>query len=174
MAEANFLCRIVTKLDSLPDAVRPRALSLFFGRTVRFAGTAGIRVEKLTTSESVLVLKNRGKVQNHIHSIHAAAMALLAESATGFLVAMNVPDSRVPVIKTLHIDYVKRASGDLRAHATLTAEQINQMLNHEKGEVTVAVTVTDSKGVEPIQCQMVWAWTPKIRRVESGDASTKA
>lgn len=167
MAEPNFLRRIVSKLNNFPEAVRPQALSLLFGRTVRFAGTAGIRVEKLTTTESILVLRNRKKVQNHIHSVHAAAMGLLAESATGFLVGMNVPDSRVPVIKTMHIDYVKRASGDLRAVAKLTQDQLDAILNQEKGEVTVAVTVTDAKGVEPIQCQMVWAWTPKVRRFEA-------
>lgn len=164
MTEPNFLHRIVSKLDNLPASVRTQGLSLLFGRTVRFAGTAGVRVEQLSTTESILVLRNRKKVQNHIHSVHAAAMGLLAESATGFLVGMNVPDSRVPVIKTMHIDYVKRASGDLRAVATLTAEQIAMMQAQEKGEVTVAVTVTDAKGIEPIKCQMVWAWTPKIRR----------
>ena len=73
-------------------------------------------------------------------------MALLAESATGLLVGMNVPDRSVPVIKTLHVDYLKRCHGDLKAVARLTDEQIEQMTSIEKGEVTVEITVTDERG----------------------------
>lgn len=164
MAEKNFLNRVVSRINMLPESMRVPALTLTMGKAVRFAGTAGIRVEKLTDYEAVLILKNRKKVQNHIGSIHAAAMALLGESATGFLVGMSVPDSRVPVIKSMRIDYVKRCTGDLRAEAKLSYEQVQQILREEKGEVTVPITITDSKGIEPIKCEYIWAWTPKVRK----------
>lgn len=164
MAEKNFLNRVVSRLNALPDSMSATALTLTLGRAVRFAGTAGVRVEKLTDYEAVLTLKNRKKVQNHIGSIHAAAMALLGESATGFLVGMSVPDSRVPVIKSMHIDYVKRCKGDLKAEAKLTVEQVQRILREEKGEVTVPVIITDESGNQPIECEYVWAWTPKVRK----------
>ena len=88
-------------------------------------------------------------------------MAMIAESATGALVGLNLPNSVVPVIKHMGIDYTKRAKGDMRAEAKLTDEQINAMQTTPKGEVNVAVTITDSEGKEPIQAQMIWAWTPK-------------
>lgn len=109
------------------------------------------------------MLKSRRKVHNHIKGIHAAAMALLAETATGLVVGMNLPDDRLPLIKSLHVDYLKRASGDLKAVATLTPEQRTLILSEPKGEVTVAVRVSDSEGKEPIRCEMVWAWVPKRR-----------
>ena len=164
MAQKNFLNRIVSRANRLPENLRPGALTTIFGTAVKFAGTAGIRVRSINDHEAVLELRNRRKVQNHIGSVHAAAMALLVESATGFLVGMNVPDSRVPVIKTLQVDYLKRASGNLRAVATLTREQVEQIRREEKGEVEVAVTLTDAKGVVPVACRIVWAWTPKVRR----------
>lgn len=164
MAEKNFLNGVVSKINTLPEAVRSQALSLVFGRAVRFAGTASVKIEHLSEYESVLTLKNRKKVQNHIGSVHAAAMALLAESATGFLVGMSVPDSRVPVIKSMHVDYVKRASGDMKAVARLTEEQVELIRTTEKGEVSVEITVTDSKGIEPIKCEFIWAWTEKVRK----------
>ncbi|MCY1380400.1 hypothetical protein D9M69_682170 [compost metagenome] len=90
-------------------------------------------------------------------------MALLAESASGFLVGMNVPDDKLPLIKSLKVDYLKRASGGLRAEASLTPEQIQAIHSQDKGEVLVAVRVSDESGNEPIQCEMLWAWVSKKR-----------
>jgi hypothetical protein len=47
--------------------------------------------------------------------------------------------------------------------ATLSAEDRERMRTAEKGEVTVAVVVTDEANAEPIHCTMIWAWTPKRR-----------
>jgi hypothetical protein len=57
---------------------------------VKMAGAAGIVIDKLDVDESILRLRNRRRVQNHIGGVHAAATALLAESATGAVFAMNV------------------------------------------------------------------------------------
>ncbi len=133
------------------------------GRTVKFVGTAGLRVEKISAGSAVVSLANHKKVQNHIGGVHACAMALLAESATGFVVGMNVPDTAVPVIKTMKIEYLKRATGGLRAEATLTEEQQRSIATEPKGDVLVQCRVTDEAGVEPIQCEMTWAWVPRKR-----------
>ena len=167
MTEKSLLNRTVSQINRLPELARPRALTLLMGNAVKYAGTTGIRVEKLTENEAILSLKNRRKSQHHIGSGHAVAMALLAESATGYLVGMNIPDRSVPVIKSLHIDYQKRASGDMTAVARLTDEQIRQMRDEEKGETLVEVTVTDGTGRAPIQCAMLWAWVPKVRKLDS-------
>jgi hypothetical protein len=37
------------------------------------------------------------------------------------------------------------------------------MRDTEKGEVSVAVRLTDEAGVEPAEATMIWAWTPKRR-----------
>lgn len=163
MATANKLNKIVSNINKLPEIVRVKALSTLFGKTVKFTGTTGIKVEKLTTNHSIVTLKNKKSVQNHIGSVHAVASILIAESATGYLVGMNISDDCVPVIKTIKADYVKRAKGDMRAEAKLTAAQVKQIQTSEKGETVVPVTVTDGEGKEPILMEMVWAWTPKKR-----------
>lgn len=159
--EKNFLASVVDKINNKPRWYRGWLLNYLLGSTIKFVGTAGVKCESLTREESVWTLKNRKKVRNHIKGIHAAAMGLLAETATGMVVGMNVPDDRVPVIKSMKVNYLKRATGDLKAVATLTGEQIMQIVENEKGELLVPVTVTDSEGKEPIECEMVWAWTPK-------------
>ncbi|MGH8354191.1 MAG: DUF4442 domain-containing protein [Pseudomonas sp.] len=70
---------------------------------------------------------------------------------------------KLPPIKTLKVDYLKRATGGLKAVASLSAEQIQAIHTQDKGEVSVAVTVTDETGTQPIHCEMVWAWVSKKR-----------
>jgi len=163
MAKQNKMNKIVSQVNALPDFLRVKALTTFFGKMVKFTGTAGIKIEELSNKRAVISLKNKKSVQNHIGSVHAVAGILIAESATGYLVGMNVPDTAVPVIKTIKADYVKRAKGNMKAEARLSDEQISMMQTQEKGETTVPVLVTDAEGKEPILMEMVWAWTPKRR-----------
>jgi acyl-coenzyme A thioesterase PaaI-like protein len=154
---------MMNQVARVPAPLRTRARTLLLSRVVKFVGTAKLSIDELSAERAVVTVKNRRIVQNHIGGVHAAAMALMAETATGFVVGMNVPDDRVPVIKSLKVEYKKRASGGLRAVATLTPEQIERMRTTDKGEVSVAVQVTDDAGIEPIVCEMIWAWTPKRR-----------
>ncbi len=161
MSFNNNLMRVIGKFDFLPPSLRSTVISKIFGRVVPLVGTAGLRYEELTPERVVVSIRNRRPVQNHINGVHAAAMALLAETATGFVVGMNLPDDKLPLIKTLKVDYLKRTQGDMRAVATLTPEQVNLVRTTPKGEVLVPVVVTDESGQEPIRCEMLWAWVPK-------------
>jgi acyl-coenzyme A thioesterase PaaI-like protein len=159
----NQLSRSLAKFEGLPAGLRPGLVSFMLGNVVPMVGSAKLRFEEVTNARVVVTIRNRRRVQNHIKGVHAAAMALLAETATGFCVGMNVPDDKLPLIKTLKVDYLKRAQGDMKAVAQLRPEQIQQIQTQDKGEVTVPVSITDESGGEPIQCEMVWAWVPKKR-----------
>jgi acyl-coenzyme A thioesterase PaaI-like protein len=163
MAIANRMNRALARLDRIPAGLRPWARSLILGRVVPFVGTAGVRVERLDAAGCELTLAPRRRVQNHIKGVHAAATALLAETATGFAFGVHLPDDKLPLFKHMHIDYVKRATGALRAVAHLTPYQVALMQREPKGDVTIACTVTDAAGIEPVKCTMVWAWIPKAR-----------
>lgn len=164
MASKNFISNVINKMQALPLPVRKQAMSRFFGFAVKFFGTSGIRVDEMNSTRTVMTLKNRTKVQNHIGTVHAAAMSLLAESATGLLVAYNLSDDKLPLIKSMSFNYVRRAApGELVAVAELTPSQLDSIKNNDKGEITVKVSITDVKGVEPVICEMLWAWIPKKR-----------
>ncbi len=160
----NQLAQRVATMKKVPAPLQPWLISKLLGSVVPLVGTAGLRFDEITPERVVVSIRNRKPVQNHIKGVHAAAMALLAETATGFCVGMNLPDDKLPLIKTLKVDYLKRASGDMRAVAQLRPEQIQQILTQDKGEVTVPVTITDSSGQAPIACEMIWAWVPKARK----------
>jgi acyl-coenzyme A thioesterase PaaI-like protein len=161
MNSSNKLSTIVSRINKMSPFWRVKLLSFVFGRIIKFAGTAKVRIDQLEFTTAQLTLKNRRKVQNHIGSVHAAATGLLGESATGFLIGMHIPDDKIPLLKSMHVDYVKRSQGDLVAVSTVTPEQIEAMRNTEKGELTVNVTITDEKGNQPVNCEFVWAWIPK-------------
>lgn len=164
MSKKSQLAGVVATIEKkLPNFLQRPALNFALGRTVKLMGTAGVKCLELTPERSVFLIKNRKKVQNHIGGVHAAGMALVAETATGMVAGMNIPSDKIPVIKTLKVDYTKRCKGDLTAVATLTPKQIEMIKTQEKGEVDVKVVCTDEEGKEPIQAQMIWAWTPKRR-----------
>lgn len=52
---------------------------------------------------------------------------------------MNVPDDRVPLLKSITVDYQRRIQGNLKAEANLTVEQIKLIKQYEKGDITVPV-----------------------------------
>lgn len=158
---SNRLGRSLALLERVPAPLRTRARSLAIGRVVKFVGTAGLRIEELTPERACIAVRNRAAVQNHIGGVHAAAMTLLAETATGLVVGMNVPDDRVPVIKWLRVDFKRRSKGGMRAVATLGGAERALIRSTEKGELVVQCTVTDDSGAAPIEVQMCWAWTPK-------------
>ena len=163
MKPCNKLGRMVTRLNQYSPSIRVPLMSFFFGRVIKFAGTAKVRIDTLEFTKSQLTLKNRKLVQNHIGSVHAAATGLLGESATGFLIGLHVPDDKIPLLKSMHVDYLKRSTGDLVAEASLTEEQITRMRTEDKGDVNVKVVITDQAGINPVACEFIWAWVPKKR-----------
>lgn len=95
-------------------------------------GSAKIRYQEISAAKVVVSMANHKAMQNHIGQIHACAMALLAETATGFVTAMNVPDSAVVLIKSLKVDFKRPTKGAMTAVATLTPEQQQLMQSSEK------------------------------------------
>ena len=156
----NRLERQLDRLSEVPAFARPWFRSVVLRRAVPFTGTAGLNFLQMTPSLVEIGIRNQKKVQNHIEGIHASAMNLLAETATGMVVGMNVRDDCIPLAKELKMVFKKRATGDMRAVATLSDAQRALMQSIDKGEVHVAVTVTDEAGVHPVECEFVWAWIP--------------
>ena len=158
---ANRLSRYVAKINFAPRKLRSFLLTKLFCSQVKFANTAGVKLLTVSHNEVRLKLANKKRVQNHIGGIHAVAAALLAESATGLILGINLPDSRLPLLKSMTLNYYKRMQGDLSAKASLTNEQITQIQQHEAGDIIITVELTDESEQQPIVCQMQWAWIAK-------------
>ena len=160
----NRLERQLERLDEVPAFARTWYQGVILRRAVPFTGTAGIRFIEMSQQRTEVSIANKHKVQNHIEGVHASAINLLAETATGMVMGMNVRDDCIPLVKHMSMTFKKRATGSLRAVATLTEEQRAAMQASDKGEVTVAVVVTDEAGINPVECEFVWAWIPSAPR----------
>ena len=148
----------------MPKFIRSFLLTKLFCTKVKYAGTSGIELLSINNKTVKLRLRNRKKSQNHIGGIHAVAAALLAESTTGIVLGLNVPDTRIPLIKSMKINYQRRMQGSLRAEAKLTDQQIEDIQLKEKGTLIIPVEITDDSGEQPIICEMEWAWIAKKKK----------
>lgn len=163
MSVNNPLRNFVDKVNQYPDWLSSKLMTWVFRHKVKLAGTVGVEILETDGKRVVYRQRNRKKAQNHIGSVHAAATALLAESASGFIVGINLPGDKLPLIKNMNLNYVRRSAGDITVVASLTDEQIGLLNTEAKGEVNVKVEVTDAKGEVPVEAEMLWAWVPKSR-----------
>lgn len=158
---SNRFSRYINKINKMPEKIRPFLLTKLFCSQVHFANTSKVNILSISKNEVVMTIKNSKKVQNHIGGVHALAAGLLAESASGIVFGINIPDTCVPLIKTIKLNYTKRMQGDLRAVATISDEDILMLTSHNKGSLLVSVKITDESGEEPVECEMDWAWITK-------------
>ena len=161
MSQPNKIAKMVRKLQSLP--LGNRLLSLGMGKMIPYVGFSGLEVIEMTEDVVTIRVQNRLRTRNHIGQVHAAAMILVAESASGLVVGMNVSDTSLPLIKTLNTKFIRRSKGAITATATLTAEQ-KALFAQEKGDLPVSVTVTDESGNAPILVEAIWAWVPNRKK----------
>ncbi len=151
------------QVDEFPRLLRPWVRNLVLRRAVPFTRTARVEFVEMSPSRVEVRLGNEPRVRNHIGGIHASAMNLLAETATGMAVGLNVRDDCLPLAKDMKMAFRKRATGALRAVAVLSDAQRAAMQASDRGEMLVQVTVTDEAGVEPVECEFTWAWVPSSR-----------
>jgi len=161
----NRMALTIRKMESfLPQSLHSTGYTLMFNNMVKLAGTAGIRIEELSATRAVVSLPNRKKVQNHIGGLHACSQALCIESATGILVGMNVPDTHLPLIKSMTVNFRKRCQGGVTATATLSEEDYRRIHEEERGDVAVQCQLVDESGSSPVEAEMIWAWVPKLKK----------
>ena len=96
-----------------------------------------------------------------MRQLHACAMVLLAESIAILIVAKSLPADKLPLVKNINADFVKRSTGTLRGRVTLTEKQIDYIQNSDKGEIPLEVEIIDEAGIEPVKIIVTAVWIPK-------------
>lgn len=161
----NQFSKLLAVTKYLPAGARSSILSKAFGKVVPYVGTTGIYYETVEPNQVVVSLNNNKAVQNHIGSIHAVAVTLLAETATGFILGLNLPSDRVLLIKSYSVNFYRPLrKGQVAAIATLSDEQRLDILNQPKGEMVIPCVINDRESDserDPITVEMTWAWVPK-------------
>ncbi len=162
---SNQFTKLLSVTKYLPAGARATILSKAFGKVVPYVGTTGIYYESVEPNQVIVSLDNNKGVQNHIGSIHAVAITLLAETATGFILGLNLPADRVLLIKSYAVNFYRPIKkGQMAAIATLSDEQRLDILNTPKGEMVIPCIIEDRDSDstrDPITVEMTWAWIPK-------------
>lgn len=164
--EQNRFNRLVRRVRALPISrtLQRRVISWSAGLAVPYLSTSSVQFEELDGGRAVLSLGNRRKVQNHMKSVHASAMFLLAEAATGVVLTANLPEGSRFATTHIEIDYKRLAVGDLQAVATLTTEQRELLRSQPKGRLSIPVKLTDVNGNEPASFLIEWSYQHRARR----------
>ena len=141
------------RLSRLPGG--KRLFSLFVGWMTPYSGTIGARVAELEPGWCRVTLRDRRRVRNHLASVHAMALANLAEMASGLAVLVGLPAGVQGIVTGFAISYHKKARGLLTAECrasglNVTAEQ----------EYEAAVAVTDPAGDVVARATAKWRLRP--------------
>jgi len=122
--------------------------SRLLGRLVPYTGTIGATIRVLEPGYCVVVLRDRRKVRNHLHSVHAIALCNLGEMATGLALMNGLPDKTRAILSGLSIAYMKKARGLLTASCRCAVPTDNRENEHllngkihdEAGDLVAEIT----------------------------------
>ncbi len=124
-----------------------------------YSGTIGARVAELEPGWCRVTLRDRRRVRNHLASVHAMALANLAEMASGLAVLVGLPPGIQGIVTGFSISFKKKARGLLTAECRVTGLDVTTEQEHEAG-----VTVTDAQGDVVAIATARWRLRPIPRR----------
>lgn len=173
----NPFTKILKAVQLLPKSTQSFVLTKAFSKIVPYVGTTGIVYEEVSPNKLVVSLENKKGVQNHIGSVHAVAVTLLAETATGFVLAINLPSDRILLVKSYEVNFYRPVKkGQIAAIATLSDEQRQYILDTPKGEMVIPCVIEDRNSDSdraPITVEMTWAWIPKSELKQRREGKSK-
>jgi acyl-coenzyme A thioesterase PaaI-like protein len=152
------MMRAWRKLEPLPAGkwLFSRLLGLF----APYSGSIGANIVELIPGHALLALRERRRVRNHLHSVHAIALANLGELTSGLAVMSALPQGMRGIITGLSMEYFKKARGRLLAESrcsppsiTDTAEDITfeviTEIRDTEDDMVARATVTWRLGIDP-------------------------
>jgi acyl-coenzyme A thioesterase PaaI-like protein len=138
-----------SRLENLPAG--NRIFSLALGWMTPYSGSIRSRVEELKPGYARVSMRDRRRVRNHLHSIHAIALINLGEIATGLAVLSSITENMRGIVVDIHAEYLKKARGQLVASAEFelpetlqndTPCEVEALLRNQAGETVTRVTAT--------------------------------
>ena len=120
-----------------------------------------IGIEPSNDSAYLLTLPAKTEYENHIQTVHAAALFALAEASSGLFLLREFADIEnvVPVVRNVEVKYRKPAKGAISSTASLATVKavVLESLQHKhRSLVPVQVSLYDSNAVLVMQAIFEW------------------
>lgn len=139
-------------------------LSWLIGKLVPYTGSISPRILELEEGRAVVTMEDRRRVRNHLRSIHALALANLAELAGSLALVTRVPSDRRWIVTGLEVDFLRKARG--RVTGTCDVRELDLP---EDGEACAEVELRDEAGEVLVRARIRLRIGP---RPEAGGASS--
>jgi acyl-coenzyme A thioesterase PaaI-like protein len=131
-----------------------------FSRLVCFKApyfaSIGPNIQSLEQGRIVATIKHRRRVQNHIGTVHAIALCNLAEFCAGTVIEAFLPRHLRWIPKGMSVQYLKKASGLMRAEAELPA-----LAGDQPQDVLIHVPIKDPQGQVVFSADITMYVTPR-------------
>ena len=143
------------RLAPLPGG--KRVFSWLLAWLVPYTGTVRPYVLELLPGHAKVRMADRRAVRNHLRSIHAVALANLAEVTSGLALTSALPASARGIPISLAITYLKKARGTLIAQADVRIPDASReaeydfesVISNAVGETVARATVRWRIGPRP-------------------------
>jgi uncharacterized protein (TIGR00369 family) len=119
----------------------PRLFNRLLGAAIPYTGALGAEVLTLERGYAQVRLRERRAIRNHLSSIHAIALANLAELTGNLALAYSLPDNTRFIVTGLSIEYKKKARGVIEATCRCDPPSAT-----ERQEYVLQVTIKDASG----------------------------
>lgn len=122
----------------------------FVRLAVPYTASVWPRVELLQPGHARISMRQRRKYEQHLGSIHAIALANLAEFASGAAMSTSLPAGTRGIVTKMQLEYTKKARGKVTAEARTVLPDVSVDAEHdfvaevkdEAGDVVCRATVT--------------------------------
>ncbi len=149
------LQRLWQRLQHLPGGTW--LFSRILGWAIPYTGTIGANVKKLKPGYAEIHMQDRRRVRNHLHSVHALALANLGEVTSGLAMLGALPADIRGIPVKLTIEFYKKARGRLIAESHCSPPTVTQDTDFEvhadirdtDGDVVARTTVNWRLGPVP-------------------------
>jgi acyl-coenzyme A thioesterase PaaI-like protein len=140
--------------------------SRLLGFKVPYTGTVRPRVEELRPGYARVSLRDRRAVRNHLHSIHAIALANLAEVTSGLAMIAGLQPEARSILTGFSVEYLKKARGTLVAECSTPVVDAST-----RGEHIIESIVRDSAGDVVAKGTARWLVGPREDRAPTARAT---